>query len=154
MSNPPPLPPPSPLDYHVPRRPDHAAIRYFAGQAAIWTLVAVVLTVLAFFAIPRFEQVFKDFKVSLPLATVLVYKFFGWLRMGGILVFWVLPVAIPFILSRIIPADESGRPTGRAMALLRTVTFLSLLLCVILGLYAVFGPMLTLIDAVSGPAKR
>lgn len=142
---------PQPLDYHVPHtRQPHPPMRHFAGQAVIWTFVALVATVVSLGVVPRFETMFADMKVALPALTLLVFKFCGWMRMGGVAVFWVMPLAVPFVLSRIVPADETGRPTRAAMAMIRFGTLLLLVLAVLIFGYAVFGPLLALISAVTG----
>ena len=141
---------PQPLDYHLPRtQRRHVSMRHFMGQAAIWTFVALVATVVSLGVVPRFETMFADMKVALPALTLLVFKFCGWMRMGGVAVFWVMPLAVPFVLSRIVPADESGQPTRAALAMIRFGTFLLLVLAVLVFGYAVFGPLLALISAVT-----
>lgn len=140
---------PHQLDYHVPppSRRAHASMGHFAGQAVIWTFVAIVATVLAYGVLPKFEQVFADFKVTLPALTLLMIRAARWLRFGGIAVFWVMPLAAPFVLSRIVTVDEAGRPSRRAMAMIRLATLILLILVALIGGYAIFAPLAALIQS-------
>jgi type II secretory pathway component PulF len=135
------------LDYEVHRVRRPSPI-HFIPQAAIWAAIAFTLTGLVMYLGPRYEEVFRGMQVKLPPLTVLLFRFLDWMRMGGLVVVWVLPVAIPFVLWRIVPADENGRPQARPMLAVRIITLGMLLLALLVGFYALIAPWLVLITPV------
>jgi hypothetical protein len=157
--DPPPIPPSlpaTPIEYARPMpREWHAPI--FSPRIAlhVWAMGFAVFVVLIF-GIPKFEQVFKDFKTELPLVTkitLLIDRWFcndyGWLMM--------LPLAIaaPLGVSALIGI---GNPTPdefrrREIWASRGVRLLMLLLVLWLGV-SLFAPMAALINSISGSAPK
>ena len=116
-------------------------------------LFAVVLTYLMTVMIPRFEEVFRDFGVKLPTATVLLLRasrFFG--PTGGWVIFWIPAIVVPLLVARARPWPPRHR--GLGLTLTVVVTLLLIGLTVLAVYVALQLPMLKLIQTVSGGPNR
>ena len=128
--------------------------RTSSAEAFVITLIFATL-VTAFFvavivsAVPPWEQLLKDFKVSLPAASVLVLssaRFFK--STGGILWIWLVPVAFALVAQRWCQ-NASHR---RLLIVIMLIAVLSLLLGAFLCA-AWLMPFVNLLNALSGPGK-
>jgi uncharacterized membrane protein len=135
------------LDYATARsRPN----RYIFSTVACVALVIplFVLTTIVGPVAMRFENVFKDYAVALPLLTQLLLDF-GWLfRRGLWIALWLAPITLPFVIAPLL-----GQNPTRRRIFARLAMGLSLVLTVgmlILAVFALFLPMIKLMDSLSG----
>lgn len=149
MTNPP------PLDYArvEPRRPISVLPHVIT---ALLTTVCITLPMLiVILIVPRFEMVFKDFKTELPWITKLVLRIsrwtaneYGWVAIFPLIVAAVLP---GILLDRQSPTGHGARIYRRVMTRLLLLAMLSFVGIVI---FACFMPMISIIDSVSGTARK
>ena len=147
MAHPPPLPVPPDdprLEYRT-YTPGPARSPVDVATLIFCALTAVLLTVAPLFVVPRFEDIFRDFGTKLPAVTVALLRLSRALAGGLVVVVWVL-AAVPVVVS--IPLGLTGR------RMLRLVTFLLLAGAVLWVVLALFMPYVTLIQTVSGGAKK
>ena len=170
MANPPPLPPrngPSTLgtvavDVPFELVPDVQRLIADARRPRPWFdvplgiglgLFAVVLTYLMTVMIPRFEELFRDFGVKLPTATILLLRasrFFG--PTGGWMIFWIPAIVVPIAVARARPWPPRHRGLGLTVTVVVTLLLIGL---TVLAVYVALQlPMLKLIQAVSGGPSR
>ncbi|HET6248090.1 MAG TPA: type II secretion system F family protein [Tepidisphaeraceae bacterium] len=76
--------------------------------AVVITIAVGVVTMIMIFVIPKFEQIFKDFKLELPWPTKFLLAMSQWFAGGG----WLVIVFAPFIfigIWRLVRIGEGGR---------------------------------------------
>jgi len=149
---------PTPLDYRSPQRlPPRGVFDESACYAA--SLVACVLMVDLLFVVPRFEAIFKDFAVKLPLATQWLLIASRWTTGGLWALFLVMPVLFGFLVARVQPVgpepedpEEAHGPRRRwpGSWWMFRLAMMAILAIVLVTVFALFLPMVTLIQAVSG----
>jgi hypothetical protein len=144
--------PVSTLNYGTgPRRRDRP---FTVVHMTIW-LAIVSITYLGLFCwvLPRFDQIFKDFKTSLPavtwlylLASRICRNDFGWL----------VPALIP-LLPLAVDHFNGNRWTVNGVSRRTRILFATFMALAVLGLvfavFAMFSPMIALISAVSSPPR-
>ena len=146
------------LDYRSPhtmamREP--FSVAGFVGGLIVTVGLAIILLLVA----PRCEQVFKDFGMKLPIATVVVLSLGRFTRAGGWMLLPLIPVITGFLFALIgspshqTIADAQVRHRLRRMWATRLTIFTVLLIGLVTAL-ALFMPMISLIRAVSGGGKR
>jgi type IV pilus assembly protein PilC len=148
---------PTPLDY---RSPQSAPTRGVFNEAACYAgiIIAMVLLVDLLFVVPRFEAIFKDFGTKLPVMTEWLLIASRWTRGGLWVLFVVLPVPFGFLVALVQPVgpepEESGdvrtprRGRPRRWWIFRLVA-LAIVVIALVTVFALFLPMITLIQAVS-----
>ena len=126
----------------------------FFCSAAVMACAAVVLLVV----VPRFEMIFKDFKLELPWPTRMLLEASDLASGWGLLVFILLPVCLGLITPKLtrhrrtaLPAD-AVRVLDRLVALLVVACFAFVLTLVTAVL--VILPLLSLIEATSSSNGR
>ena len=149
-SKPPPIPP-QPMDYdtgaagHVgsmPYYPLPPARRIFsAGRFIMTTLVMLMLLGIFLVVMPRLEAAYKDFGAELPLVTTVMLSIGRLMNTPGGWFFGVLIAASTGVLVATLPIR------GRA---LRLILVLSLGLIVLSVALAVFMPLVTMMQSISG----
>jgi hypothetical protein len=114
-----------------------------------FVFVVATVTFIMLFVVPKFEDIFKDFHAELPGITkiLLVITRFG--NGLGLVLLWVLAIGVPVLITRL----RTWPPAGgrRSLDLVVALTCLLFLICsaILLGI-ALFAPMITLIDSISG----
>ena len=139
-----------------PPRPAFSWLAFFAGLF-LTGCAAVVLVVV----VPKFKEIFVDFHLRLPGATLLLLTLSDAARGWGSLAFLIIPLGLgllaPRLTSRRLSADAPvTRRLNRLMAL-AIVLFFTLVLVIFTGV-AVMAPMISLIEGISpnnnGPTAR
>lgn len=153
-------PNPNPLDYrssHTLTRRPVISLPALITTGVMVTLVAADLFVVHLLVIAlQLETMFKDFGMKLPALTVLMFTASRWFVRGGWLILIPVPFVIGFIAARFTPtrvAVDSARNRDRMLfkvSLLLLLTALAISVILIVTLLALFLPMITLIEAVSG----
>ena len=154
VTQPPPIPPRA-LDYGGPdpQSPGRSAddwIWAFLPPFLSFGAVIGVFTLAMVFVIPRFEQIFKDFRLDLPGPTKLLLAVSRWFTNDYGWAFSVaactaLAVGLAFL-------DERARRRRRWLyPLLALLLFIGAVVFVILAL---FLPMISLMDGISGTSKK
>jgi hypothetical protein len=153
MTQPPPIPPPADLDYRPRHAPDNFRVPFFSLRIAVvlWVFGFVFMLFLVF-GVTKFEQIFRDFRVELPLATKALLTLsrwtvndYGWL--------FLLPVlgVVPLGVGALLPlgvSDAESYDWRKRWATLFIVTLLIALALLIV--WALAAPLLALMSAVSG----
>ena len=129
------------LEYRPqPRGPAMGVGQYLLHFTAAAIVVGIVLFALLWVA--RMKQVFVDFGVKLPLSTQFMLDVsdasracYGWVLLAAV------PFGVPFLLARLRPA---------ARRWVAVFAFLLTALLVLFVILAVFEPMVTLMEAISG----
>lgn len=115
----------------------------------LWTLTGL-FTFLMLVVVPKFEEIFKDFGVKLPMATVVLLNVSR--AMGSILTLaalWVVAVAIPIGVARL------QKPVAERRWIVATLTTVFLTVAMVMLTWMLLMlPMMALIQAVSGPTPR
>jgi len=139
---------PEPLDYaHIP------AERWSPVPMMIASgIYGIALLVFCRFSVTKFQQIFMDFKVTLPWPTLIALQFsqiiwtdYGWVVFIPFMICWPLAL-IPFLP---VPQQLESR-----QSIVRATRYLLVILFFLsaLGLAAAyFLPMVALIQSVSGP---
>jgi type IV pilus assembly protein PilC len=150
---------PKPLDYRSPPRlPPRGVFNEAACYAGI--IIAMVLLVDLVFVVPRFEAIFKDFGTTLPVMTQWLLIASRWTTGGLWVLFLVLPVLFGFLVALVQPVGPEPENPAELHAPRRRrpgswwmfrFAMLVILAIVIVTVFALFLPMITLIQAVSGP---
>jgi len=134
-----------PLDY---ASPPPRLRRYWAGPVAMWSLVVIVWLAAGLFIVPRFEPIFKAFKIRLPFITQILLSWSHWMNTGfGWLQILPLPIVFAFLTPR-IPEDRPRSRGGTRILVLSAILTLALTLLLIFT--ALIMPLLSLLTAVSG----
>jgi hypothetical protein len=112
---------------------------------------AFVITILLAVVTPRFETIFRDFGTKLPTITLLLLQGsrvfvnnYGWVAV------WAAAIGLPFAVAPLRRPERGRRRRSFAIAI-------TILLCgatIALGLIALYAPMISLIQSVSGGAKK
>lgn len=117
----------------------------------IGCVFAALFTLVVFYVVPKFEEIFRDFGTKLPGPTVFLLSISGSLvsRLVTVIVVWLFAIVLPFVVAAMSPPRSPS--TGESRRSLATTLYvlvigaLVLLICV-----ALFAPMVSLIDAVNG----
>jgi hypothetical protein len=156
MPQPPPLPSPPPLTYASPGddfRPPPIA---WSLTVPLWT-VGFLLLAFLLLAVPKFEQIFKDFKTELPFVTRLllgvsrwVCSDYGWVFMTPAV------VALPILLGCLIGLGARSQAAYRSRTRwARLLVYMTIILVVLMTVWSLFAPMIALVNSVSsGGSKR
>ena len=149
MKNVPPPLPPQPLEYRGDRGPSligarrspsiFSIVRFVIAIGMMAILAAVLLLV-----IPRIETVYADFGVKLPMVTAIILDASRFLRTPIGWAFGILIAGVVGVVFAVLPIK------GRWLRLL-VMTILALL--VIALALALFMPMISLIESISGSGK-
>ena len=127
--------------------------RFWIGPTIAWALAVWGWIFISLAIIPRFERIFRDFKISLPLVSIAVLESSRWTNQSyGWAILCVLPGLIPLLVGTSNP-NTPDRPN----ALSRVWLWLGMLLCIVVFFWSVLGvamPMLTLFGAVTGSSKK
>jgi hypothetical protein len=152
-NRPPPLPA-SRLDYAEPSR--RAPLRLdwyaFASHLIGWAVLGVVLFVVLAWVVPRFEDVLKDFRVTLTAPTKALLT----ISRSRVLLLLLPPLAVAHAFAAAAWYPHSGRP-GRFVY--RLVLMLLLAAVVAYFFVALFVPYVTLMSGIgagggAGGSKR
>ena len=129
------------------------AVHYATFLAVLFALHMVVSGLLLF-VVPRFKEIFKDFRVALPPITEWVFSiasffddYWGW-AMALALVF-LLPFPLALLTTYVEPASRRRK----LLATLVTALIFVCLALVLIGAVSLYLPQVKLIQAVSGGAK-
>jgi hypothetical protein len=136
-----PMTPPSPVLEYGPRpRPPMDVAQYLLHFTAAATVVGVLLFAMLWAG--RMKRVFVDFGMKLPRSTQILLDLsdasracYAWVALA------IVPFAAPFLLARLRP--ESRRWVA-------VVAFLLSAVLVVFVIVAMFEPMVTLFEGVSG----
>ena len=150
---PPPMPPGAagqgPVGYARPgtvRPAPPFDLQAFFTHLTCWTIAVIIFLVMTLFVVPRFNAIFMDFRLDLPLATKVLFTVCRW------------PLAVvPLLLLLLAGAGDSvaagfWRPRstlGIRRAYRLGVVFVTAVVALFVAL-AIFLPYVALIDAVSG----
>ena len=149
---PPPLPPRQPVEYGAgspfvsPRFDAYAMVVHLMG----WTLFTTVILLLAVFIVPRFGEIFMDYRLDLPYPTKVLLRVSRFLTDGGaerFLLLLLLPIPFVHALAAGLLYPRAGRGRRLMYRLLVTLAITGVVLFVVLAL---FLPYIALINAVSG----
>jgi hypothetical protein len=148
------LTPPVTLSYAPPARGNNIWIRYIV-YVAVWQVVFLGLLAILVLVVPRFLEVFKDFKTSLPLLTwcVLLFADFVANQFG-----WVLMLLAPFVVP--LPTLWLGRMGDTLLARKLRAVYRAGIIVMALAVFSaipiivvsLFLPLVKLIHSVSGGA--
>jgi type IV pilus assembly protein PilC len=149
-----------PLDYRSPftaplERDVFSFPAFLAGA-----IIAVAIAFIMLLVVPRFEQIFKDFGTKLPALTQVVLQLARITASGGWVALTLLPVIAGFLGALIPPEEplpevtEGGRRRRRRMTVVMRATVLILFVIAGVTILALFLPMISLINAVSGSGKQ
>ena len=133
-----------PLPYAAPvtRGSFVGAARVFHFGIFLWSLALVVAWMLILvFVLPRFEQVFMDFKTELPATTKVLFAARTGVVYGGFAVLLLLPFVLGFVSG---PLGPGGR---RALRMVVTLLFALVVVLTVLG---IFQPLMALMSGASG----
>jgi hypothetical protein len=152
MTRPPALPPdlpPSRLDY-ADVRSSSTSIDWYAFTRHLigWAVFGTLLLVMVLQVIPRFEDIFKDFRLDLPAPTKTLLALSR--RPGVFLVVLAVPFAIAHAFAAAAWYPHSTR-LGRFMY--RLVVLLLIAAIVTFVVLALFLPYMALIEGISGSKK-
>lgn len=146
--------PPLPLNYATPVA--RGRVLAWPCHLLLGAVVSVSLVVLAvsLLIVPRFAAIFKDFKTDLPMVTKLVLSFCWWLGPGwGWCAALLLAMAVVAVGVAIdVIASEVSR-VRRYTVTMTIVLLLADVVWAVVAIVAMFAPMLSLMDSVSG-SKR
>ena len=117
-------------------------------------VVSLVVLLGSLFVIPRFVDIFKDFKTELPMITKVVLDLCWWLGPGwGWCIALLLAMAIVAI-GIVIDAGAVEVSRFRRYAICMTIVLLLAdTLWPALVVFALFAPIFNLLHAASGPAR-
>jgi hypothetical protein len=153
MPHPPPIPPPTDLDYRPRHAPENFRVPFFSLRVALilWVFGFFFLAFLLF-GVARFEAIFNDFRVELPVVTKGLLWLSRW-TMDGYGWLFLLPVigVVPLGVGALLPlgvSDVESYTWRKRWATLFIVTLLIAL--ALLVLWALGAPLLALMSAVSG----
>jgi hypothetical protein len=130
------------LDYQTPT-PAPSRPRVDLGTIVLCALIAGIWTFTLVLVVPRFEAVFRDFGVRLPLVTAVLLKASRAVMLAPVWLglVWVV-AAVPVAMS--IPLGRVGR------RILRGILYLVLAATVAGFAVALFAPYVGMINAISG----
>jgi type II secretory pathway component PulF len=128
-----------------------ARIVFFYVLYFFFTLIPFSLVTIFFLGVlPRFKEVFKDFKTALPALTEMLLSFGDWFNSGLWLPFLLLALLLP-----LLPAWLTARSRDRGNRfmwafLCFNLMFLFSLIVLSLAVLALFLPLIKLVQSVSG----
>ena len=150
-------PPPLPLNYAtVPTRDRSLAYGYQLLLSIVVTLSTALLLGTAGLIAPRFVGIFKDFKTELPVSTKFVIALSDWIGPGwGWCIVLLLAVVIVAVSMAIDAYFTDVRPVQRYVWIMAAVLLMVDIVWMMFFVWALFAPMLSLLDAASGrPSGR
>ena len=132
----------------APRRQQFSWLVFIASSVMMLCAAGVLMLY-----VPKFKQIFADFKLQLPTVTQLLLEISDAASGWGSLVFVVIPIAMGFLTPRLWSQTTALDPHRAARTLHRLVAVL-VVLCFTLGLIlfttiAVMMPMISLIEGIS-----
>jgi hypothetical protein len=144
---------PQPLDYRpaslTPHRRPFSVTAFLAVGIPLSFLYAM-----AIFVVPKFETIFKDFGMKLPLLTHLMFNCARYVANTGM--GWIVPIVLPlgagFVVPVLVQADPRNLRRRRNFAMVMAVV--ALLVMLIILVIALALPMFALGRGISSPAKR
>jgi hypothetical protein len=114
-----------------------------------------VLLIIASWKTTAFEQIFSDFKVDVPLISRIVlavshviWADYLWLLLLPLSILW------PLAFAAFVPVPESAETRRNIKSAAIIVVILVYLTTVVTLIYALFGPMILMVQSVSGPQKH
>lgn len=111
-------------------------ISSYIGYALIMTVLVLI--------VPRFEQVFRDFKATVPgVTTLLIFAS----RLCTQYYLWAILIPLPAIWA----VGNANIPDSRLRRWLRVAAFIFVVLFLIYSLIALFRPLMLLIKSLAGP---
>jgi type II secretory pathway component PulF len=150
-NTPPPLPAggPAPVPYARPGTVQSSRafdLRPFFTHLATWAVLAVAYLAVTVLAVPKFEAIFKDFKLDLPLLTKLLLTFSRWPNaILGVMLLVVLAagdsVCAGFLHRKLSPTARRFYRLAVYLLLAGAVLFLAL---------ALLLPLIALMDGIAG----
>lgn len=145
-TSPPPLPSAA-LPYAMPE----PRSRRIVSMTALITAYALILPVIivAFTLAPKFEAVFRDFSLRLPLITRLFLATSRWVMEGGFVILLALPLLPAFLLPLLSPRPASLEGRLVRWGVLLAVLLLGYALIILVTTVALATPMLQLMSSVS-----
>jgi hypothetical protein len=141
---------PPTLEYGRPP-PAEGRTRDYVAHLIRWALVAGTVAVVLAGIVPRFEQIFRDFKIQLPWPSQFLLTLSHWFvhDMG-----WLALAPLPFLLAYLMSLP-GGTPRERRKVRHweRLLAFLIVAIFLVYVVMALFMPLISLIQAMSGPRK-
>jgi hypothetical protein len=141
---------PQPLQYAGPQTPP--SLRWRPVSLMIASGFYCVLLIAACYKAAKLKQVFSDFKVEIPTITRVVLSLSG-VIWGDYVWIILLPLSIlwPLILVQFLPVPEKPETRRKIVLRTRTIVVVIYLITIATVAYALFAPMIVLIQSVSGP---
>jgi len=143
---------PPTLEY-APRRPRTGRGWDYLAHLIRWLLVGGVFAIVLAGVVPRFEQLFRDFKLQLPWSSQLLLALSRWfVNDYG----WVPAVPLPFLLAYLLSLPgHTPQEKRKVRRWERLLAFLLIAAFLVYVIVALFMPMISLIEAISSqPSKR
>lgn len=140
------------IDYRAPDIVGEGRSTPFYTFFLYWICTAIVLAAVTAMSLAftlRFEKIFRDFKMDLPEITKMVILF-G--RLPVLISLWVLS-PLPGVIAMAIRAGQVGDYPPRRPWRAVGVTFMLVVVVALVFGIAVFAPMISLIETVSGPKR-
>jgi type II secretory pathway component PulF len=143
-------PPPIPIDYARPEEQSLAKAITSVGLTIALAIPYTFVTFLSFIAVPKFELMFRDFRMELPWITIVFLRFSRWFqeRFG-----WAILLAMVLGLPIVI-AQWRTRSPGRVYLRAALLVVLIVLFYGAMALFAVaalIAPSMSLIESVNKP---
>jgi hypothetical protein len=139
-----------PLEYSTPQPKAPPQVLSWIGQYFFWVIFGIMMTALLAIITPHFEQIFRDFKVSLPGQTIIWINLSRWfIHDFGWLFFWSGCLVMPLVIFLINGNRLGGQGTRLSVRATRRILFLLTALIIIWAILALFTPMLALVEAAS-----
>jgi hypothetical protein len=139
------------IDYLTPdRRPKpFTSINLTIGLSVIVTAVLII----AVFVLPRFDQIFMDFRCQLPLPTRLVMRFSRWCNGGfGWALLLSIPIVVPIVITQLFWRPPKREESARRKTLLVSIVIGTVVLILIGTVLVLFLPTIPLIESVGAPS--
>ena len=105
--------------------------------------------------VPQIARVYADFKLRLPMVTVIVLGFGRWMNPWGIIGLVLVPIALAAVVPLLVPLPTPDDPQADVRAARRWALLIRILLLLLLGAMAaaVLIPMVSLVDSVTTQKK-
>lgn len=143
------------LTYSTPPAPVERFMRTYVWSLITFLIPAVIFTCFLLLVVPRFREIFKDFRTSLPAIT-------QWLLSASsfMMEYWIICIPLLMLLSLVLPilpalyvstARSEGSVKNRKR-LVRTLLLLASSFFLVILLIALLLPLVKLIRSVSGGA--
>jgi type IV pilus assembly protein PilC len=129
--------------------PQFTSIPMTISLAALAAVVSLVMLVV----VPKFEDIFKDFKAELPGMTKWFLSASRWFGGYGWVLLWLLPILAPIAITRLRRRPGYVR-SPMPLAISISLTVLAIMAILITSYVALMLPMVDLLQTISGgPAK-